>query len=553
MQRSDLFFDLISRLFVELEKTITIFGLRIMYKKKKTIGFFCFLLLIAAPVSAQNDLQQFASDYLKNGRYLEALSFYKDIEMNADKWPDKKTASYYKGLGDIYFEYLGNDKEAILAYLEFVEKFPDASEIYRVYHNLAKAYLKLGQKEKAAGYYLYLSLNFSDYYKKNSIEKELKGYEDDKEYAGNTSLFSDSMLPSKIRVLVLQSEAPVLFSSEGCINLFFDNGSKEIIVRPEIDTVFSVRDGFLIVDNLPAGQAVRLKADSEQNIKVNGLSYRGDVWVRAVDGQIFVVNSLDLEEYLYGVIPREISPSWPEQALKTQAVAARTYALYHMIKRKHEMYDVFSTTSSQVYGGKVSEHPSAISAVDKTKGEVLTCNGRLILALYHANSGGRTEQMGNVWQGGFTYLKSVEDDFSIKRPGYSWDKKLDKTVIENCLKNYGLDISSIVNIVPVERAESGRIKKLEIIQDNKSFFLSGNSFRLMVNPAKIKSSNFEVKKEKEKFCFLGTGYGHGVGMSQWGVNSMAKKGYDYRQILKFYYPEAVISKTGSSDQKKEAG
>jgi len=553
MQRSDLFFYLISRLFVELEKTITIFGLRIMYKKKKTIGFFCFLLLIAAPVSAQNDLQQIASDYLKNGRYLEALSFYKDIEMNADKWPDKKTASYYKGLGDIYFEYLGNDKEAILAYLEFVEKFPDASEIYRVYHNLAKAYLKLGQKEKAAGYYLYLSLNFSDYYKKNSIEKELKGYEDDKEYAGNTSLFSDSMLPSKIRVLVLQSEAPVLFSSEGCINLFFDNGSKEIIVRPEIDTVFSVRDGFLIVDNLPAGQAVRLKADSEQNIKVNGLSYRGDVWVRAVDGQIFVVNSLDLEEYLYGVIPREISPSWPEQALKTQAVAARTYALYHMIKRKHEMYDVFSTTSSQVYGGKVSEHPSAISAVDKTKGEVLTCNGRLILALYHANSGGRTEQMGNVWQGGFTYLKSVEDDFSIKRPGYSWDKKLDKTVIENCLKNYGLDISSIVNIVPVERAESGRIKKLEIIQDNKSFFLSGNSFRLMVNPAKIKSSNFEVKKEKEKFCFLGTGYGHGVGMSQWGVNSMAKKGYDYRQILKFYYPEAVISKTGSSDQKKEAG
>ena len=513
-----------------------------MYKKKKTIGLFWLLFMIASPVSAQNDLQQIASDYLKNGRYLEALSFYKDIEMNTDKWQDKKTASYYKGLGDIYFEYLENDKEAVLAYLEFIEKFPDAPEIHQVYHNLAKAFLRLGQKEKAKDCYQYLALNFSDYYKNNSLEKELKAYEDGKATVDNTLIYSDFMSSPRIRVLVLQSEDPVIFSSKGCLSLSLDNGSKEIIVSPETDMVFSVRDGVLIADKLPAGQAVRLKADSGQNIEVNGLSYRGDIWVSTVDGQIFVVNALDLEEYLYGVIPREISPSWPEQALKTQAVAARTYALYHMIMRKHEIYDVFSTTSSQVYGGKVSEHPSAIRAVDQTKGEVLTCNGKLVLALYHANSGGRTEQMGNVWPGGFAYLKSVEDNFSIKRPGYSWDKKLEIIDVEKCLKKFGLDISSIVNIVPVERAASGRIKKLEIIQESGSFFLSGNSFRLMVGPARIKGSNFEVEKEKEKFCFSGTGYGHGVGMSQWGVNSMAKKGYDYSQILKFYYPEAVISK-----------
>jgi stage II sporulation protein D len=350
------------------------------------------------------------------------------------------------------------------------------------------------------------------------------------------------MFSPRIRVLILQSEDPVIFSSKSCLRLYPDNGTLEITVSPETDTVFSVKDNLLTVDKLPAGQWVRLKADIEQNVKVNGLSYRGDVWVRAVKGQIFVINSLDLEEYLYGVIPREISPSWPEQALKTQAVAARTYALYHIIKRKHEIYDVFSTTSSQVYGGKVSEHPSAIRAVDQTKGEVLTCKEKLVLALYHANSGGKTEQMENVWPGGFTYLKSVKDDFSIKKPGYSWDKNLETTEIEKCLKKFGLDISSIIKITPVERAASGRIKKLEIKQEGGSFFLSGNSFRLMVGPARIKGANFEVKKEKEMFCFSGKGYGHGVGMSQWGVNSMAKKGYDYSQILKFYYPEAVISK-----------
>lgn len=518
----------------------------------KKIGFLYILLLVASPVSAQNDLQQFASDYLKNGRYLEALSFYKDIEMNNDKWQGKKTASYYKGLGDIYFEYLGNNKEAVFVYIEFIKEFPDAPEIYRVYHNLAKAYLKLGQKEKAKDCYQYLALNFSNYYENNGIEKELKKYEDDKAFVDNAFIYSDAMFSPRIRVLVLQSEDPVVFSSKGSLALYQDNGSQEIIVSPETDTIFSARDSLLIVDKIPSCQLVRLKADSGQNIKVNGLSYRGDVWVRAVDGQVFVVNSLDLEEYLYGVIPREISPSWPEQALKTQAVAARTYALYHMIMRKHEIYDVFSTTSSQVYGGKVSEHPSAIKAVDQTKGEVLTCKGRLVLALYHANSGGRTEKMENVWPGGFTYLKSVKDDFSIKRPGYSWDKKLETAEIKKCFKKFGLDISSIVNIVPVERAESGRIKKLEIIQESSSFFLSGNSFRLMVGPARIKGSNFEVKKEKEKFCFSGTGYGHGVGMSQWGVNSMAKKGHSYCQILKFYYPEAVISKPGSAGQINEA-
>jgi stage II sporulation protein D len=523
-----------------------------MDNKKKIIGLFWLLFMIVAPVFAQNDLQQIASDYLKNGRYLEALSFYKDIEMNTDKWQDKKTASYYKGLGDIYFEYLENDKEAVLAYLEFVEKFPAAPEIHQVYQNLAKAFLRLGQKEKAKDCYQYLALNFSDYYKNNSLEKELKAYEDGKATVDNTLIYSDFMSSPRIRVLVLQSEDPVIFSSKGVLSLYLDNGTCETIVSPETDMVFSVRDGVLIADKLSAGLAVRLKADSGQNIEVNGLSYRGDIWVSTVDEQIFVINSLDLEEYLYGVIPREISPSWPEQALKTQAVAARTYALYHMIMRKHEIYDVFSTTSSQVYGGKVSEHPSAIRAVDQTKGEVLICNGKLVLALYHANSGGRTEQMGNVWPGGYTYLKSVKDDFSIKRPGYSWDKKLEMAEIEKCFKKFGLDISSIVNIVPVERAESGRIKKLEIMHESGSFFLSGNSFRLMVGPAKIKGSNFEVKKEKEKFSFSGTGYGHGVGMSQWGVNSMAKKGYDYSQILKFYYPEAVISKPSAAGQKKEA-
>ena len=525
--------------------------MNILLNKKKIIGLLFLILLVPAAVScAEKDLLQYASDYLKKGRYLEALSFYNDIEMNMDKWQDQETASYYKGLGDLYLNYLGDEKNAISVYLKLIERFPDAPEICSAYHNAAKAFLRLGKKEKAKRFYHYLELNFSDYFKNNKIEKELKDYERGEGLVDDISFSSERLFPSKIRVLVLQSKSPVSFYSEDDFDLFHDNGSLIKGVAPGTDTVFSAMDGSLLLDGLNAGMCVRLRSDDGQDIRVNDRSYRGDIRVSAEGEQVSVVNHIGLEEYLYGVIPKEVSPSWPEQSLMTQAVAARTYALYHMLKREHESYDVFSTTSSQVYGGRESEHPAARKAVDLTGGEVLINNGRIVLALYHANSGGRTEQMEDVWHGGLPYLTSVEDKFSKNRPGYSWDKKLEKVLIEKGFEKFGLDISSVTDIVPVERSGSGRIKKLKVYQGDEYFFLSGNSFRLMVGPAAVKSSNFTVKKEKERFLFLGTGYGHGVGMSQWGANSMAKKSYDYRQILKFYYPGAEIVKIKTAQQIK---
>ncbi len=500
------------------------------------------LMLPSSVFCAEKDLLQYASDYLKKGRYLEALSFYNDIEMNIDNWRDKETSSYYKGLGDLYFEYLGDEKKAIAVYLKMIERFPGAPEICSAYHYTAKAYLRLGQKEKADGFYKYLALNFSDYYKNNNIEKELKDYDKGDGPVDDTFFSSGRLFPSQIRVLVLKTKDPVSFYSKGDFELFSDNGSLMKKVSSGTGTLFSVRDGSLLLDDENAGTCIKLRSEDEQNIRVNDLVYRGDLRVSAAADQVLVVNYIGLEEYLYGVIPREVSPSWPEQSLMTQAVAARTYALYHMLKREDEIYDVFSTTSSQVYGGRKAEHPSAQKAVDLTRGEVLINDRRIVLALYHANSGGMTEQMEKVWHGGFPYLTGVEDPFSKNRPGYFWNKKIKKTLVENGFKKFGLDISSVTDIVPVERSGSGRIEKLKVCQGDKHFFLSGNSFRLMVGPAAVKSSNFSVKKEKDIFLFSGTGYGHGVGMSQWGVNSMAKKGYDYRQILKFYYPGTEINK-----------
>ncbi len=235
-----------------------------------------------------------------------------------------------------------------------------------------------------------------------------------------------------------------------------------------------------------------------------------------------------------------MAPSWPPEALKAQAVAARTYALYHMLLRRSDAYDVLSTTSSQVYGGSEKDYPSVRSAVDATRGLVLAEGGRLALTLFHANSGGMTESCENIWGGRLAYLSSVEDPFSKNRPGDAWEKTLTAEEITAACVQFGIAAGAVQEIAPVERSASGRIQKLKVVTDSQTFFLSGNSFRLIVGPGKIKGANFEVQKQKGRFVFNGHGYGHGAGMSQWGANAMAKKGSDYRAILGLYYPGAQI-------------
>jgi stage II sporulation protein D len=253
-----------------------------------------------------------------------------------------------------------------------------------------------------------------------------------------------------------------------------------------------------------------------------------------------VVNHIPLENYLCGVLPREMAPSWPPEALKAQAVAARTYALYHMLLRRTDAYDVLSTTSSQVYGGSEKDYPSVRSAVEATRGLVLAEGGRLALTLFHANSGGMTESCENIWGGRLSYLSSVEDPFSKNRPGDAWEKTLTAEEITAGCVQFGIAAGAVQELAPVERSASGRIQKLKVVTDSQTFFLSGNSFRLIAGPGKIKGAHFEVQKKKGRFVFNGHGYGHGAGMSQWGANAMAKKGFDYRAILGLYYPGGQI-------------
>ncbi len=497
---------------------------------------------IAETMPYENLLDR-AESYQKKGRYLEALSFYEDIYAN--KWSRQVTMQLYKGLADIYYGYLGDSEKALFWYGKIIEAFPDSTIIPSMYHMLARINYRKGARQESVKYFKDILSLYPVYYEKHAVAKELKTLEQGGALLDDVTLSVDRPLPLYVRVLIEQSTEAVQIVSEDGLLLYAPEAAFFQKKSGKQEISLSVCNARIQYNGHDLQKAVRITSPQEKPLSINGRKYRGFVWVRVADNQLMVINHVGLEEYLYGVVPREISPSWPEHALKTQAIAARTYALYHMIKREKELYDVFSTTSSQVYGGKDVEHRATKEAIDATKGLIVSYGGRIALTLYHANSGGITERVAEVWGSDIPYLASVPDEFSVGKPGSSWKKKLSVEDIQQRLQEYGLPVTRVMMIEPVERAESGRIKKLEIQQPEGSFYLSGNSFRLIVGPGKVKSANFVVQKEQDTYLFQGKGYGHGVGMSQWGAREMAKKGYEFRSILGFYYKGTAITEIKS--------
>jgi len=241
-----------------------------------------------------------------------------------------------------------------------------------------------------------------------------------------------------------------------------------------------------------------------------------------------------------GLFPKEMSPGWPLEALKAQAVVARTFAFYQMGKNSDKDYDVLATTMSQVYGGFDAETASAVRAVDDTKGQVLYHAGKPILAYYHSNSGGATEDAKNVWTTDVPYLRGIRDEYSLGSPGHRWTIFMGRDDLARSLAGGGIRVDEIHDLVPVEFSPSGRIVRLKVVYNRGETVLRANDFRLRVNPLFIKSTFFVPAKEGDGFRFDGKGFGHGVGLSQWGAYEMARRGFSCQDILKHYYMKTEI-------------
>jgi len=302
----------------------------------------------------------------------------------------------------------------------------------------------------------------------------------------------------------------------------------------------------------------------ESHLKINGQAFRGVLEIYADGDSLEVINVLNIEDYLRGVLPPEIGRlnKSAYQALKTQAVAARTYAYSRIKENSDKRYAVVNNIMDQVYIGIKGEYYLANRAIEETHGEILMYNGELITAYYHSTCGGHTEDIANAWDKHINaYLVSVDDsNYCQWSKFYEWEMSWKPELLSEYLREYlvnkreysGTELT-ILDIQILERFPTGRISHLKVETDQGEFLLFKDqirwAFRRPNRPQSIlPSSNFRVQLWRDtennltEITATGRGYGHGVGMCQCGVIGRARAGFTYDQILKTYYTGVYIEK-----------
>ncbi len=281
-------------------------------------------------------------------------------------------------------------------------------------------------------------------------------------------------------------------------------------------------------------QSPNSEATSEQWVVYGSL----DVMVR--DGYLLVVNVVDLEEYVTGVVSSEVNPGWHEELLRTQAVAARTYVLYKKLENAAQPFDVYASVQDQVYTGRQKVNRAVLDAVTRTRGQVLTYEGRPIFAVYSSTTAGPTEDAVNVWAKDLPYLKGVACPFDRKSPWYEWRATIPFDTVEARLKEEGYPIGWLATLTPYGLTTAGRVKDMRILHSQGELVITGQEFRRILGYAKVRSTRFSIERIDRHVVFAGKGAGHGVGLCQWGAKEMAELGYPYQSILRYYYPETEI-------------
>jgi SpoIID/LytB domain protein len=307
-------------------------------------------------------------------------------------------------------------------------------------------------------------------------------------------------------------------------------------------------------------------------------------------GKLTVVNVLPVEVYLAGVVPAEMHPDFPVEALKAQAIAARTEVFFRLGSRHlTDGFDLCADTHCQVYGGVTREKESTTRAVAATAGLVLKRDGRVVEAVYHAVCGGQTEDNESVWNGGAqphlravfdgpgrpealgntlteadriarwietqppVYCNTLAKDFpksmEYAQKYFRWETAISREDLQKQIaKITGEDFGDLVDLVPQQRGRSGRITRLQVAGTQKTFEINSElTIRRALSLTTLWSSCFVVEKEMgtfipQKFTLRGAGWGHGVGMCQVGAGVMAAKGNSFEAILKHYYAGVTIAK-----------
>jgi stage II sporulation protein D len=383
-----------------------------------------------------------------------------------------------------------------------------------------------------------------------------------------------------------QTEIMITFSGTETILDMGATPARTVFLSGDQEVISCAGDE-LFINDIPVGTGPLLVIPAGSLLTWGSRNYRGLFLITAQKGKLQLINRLGLEEYLQGVVPREVSPGWPAAALKAQAIAARTYTYTSLKRHQENGFDLCATDHCQVYGGASAEYPSTTKAVMETAGQVLAYKGKIIGAFYHSASGGYTEDAASVWNSSSPYLKPVMD-WDQNSPYARWTRTLSWPELQGLTAGAYPRIGRLKQLLPTAFGKDGRILRLALKGDLGEVSLSGSQFRGLTG---IPSSNMQfflvygpepfitlswvnrqlypevlapsdipgiaaeilappwdepdpwawlADKEPLKLVIRGAGWGHGVGMSQWGAKGMADFGYNERQILAHYYPGTSI-------------
>lgn len=303
-----------------------------------------------------------------------------------------------------------------------------------------------------------------------------------------------------------------------------DDGELVALGRSEL--VLTRVHGQLSLDGaaLP-GESIRCRAQ-EGPLSANGVTVQGDVVVAKGRSQLIAVNVLPLEAYLQGVLGSEMPKTFPIEALKAQAIAARTYALNKKLEQYGQPFYLGSSVISQVYRGLAADDPRTRQAIDETKGLVLTWQLQPIEAYFHASCGGHTESGLEALGRDLPYLPSVSCPCG-RLPTSRWTLRVQAKELQPVA-------GGRPGAIQVQgRSPTGRVRRVQVGARS----IDAVSFRERLGYMRLKSLDFDVRAAtKDGWVLEGRGFGHGAGLCQWGSRVLAEQGNDFRAILQHYYP-----------------
>jgi stage II sporulation protein D len=332
-----------------------------------------------------------------------------------------------------------------------------------------------------------------------------------------------------VRVLLGEVPGNLTINMAGGHTIYVDGVQRSATNLPMSWPVQAINSQ-LYVDGQVVGKSLTLEPRDGNLMTWGDTNYRGALRLTAKDNNFQIINVVDLESYLRGVVAAEMPGSWPLEALKAQAVAARTYVLYSM--QPTNTYDICATTDCQKYSGVAKEHPNSDQAVYETAGQVLTYGGAFAKTYFHSDSGGVLASPQEVWGGTADYLPA-HNDVAYETPHRNWEKTLEPSAIANMLAAYGKNIGTVSSIQIISNTASGRVWEMTFTGSDGSTTMSGTSLTKMLRDMGLKSTRFSMAGS---LSMVGSGFGHGVGMSQYGAKFLSGQGYAYSQILLFYYP-----------------